>query len=130
MALKVLVTGGTGYIGSHTIVELINKFNSSIIIVDDLSNSKLDVLEKIGKLVDKSKITYYKLNILSENFKEIFEKHNIDSVIHFAAFKSVNESIKEPLKYYNNNYRPIYHLESIFFTILQKIKHNDIKNEF
>jgi UDP-glucose 4-epimerase len=117
----ILITGGLGFIGSHTVVELINTLNSSIIIIDDLSNSKVDVLEKIGKLVDKSKITYYKLNILSENFKEIFEKHNIESVIHFAAFKSVNESIKEPLKYYDNNVNGT-------IKLLQLCELNNVKN--
>lgn len=117
----ILITGGLGFIGSHTVVELINKLNSSIIIIDDLSNSKVDVLEKIGKLVDKSKIIFYKLNILSENFKDIFEKHSIESVIHFAAFKSVNESIKEPLKYYDNNVNGT-------IKLLQLCELNNVKN--
>lgn len=117
----ILITGGLGFIGSHTVVELINKLNSSIIIIDDLSNSKVDVLEKIGKLVDINKIIYYKLNILSENFKDIFEKHNIESVIHFAAFKSVNESIKEPLKYYDNNVNGT-------IKLLQLCELNNVKN--
>lgn len=117
----ILITGGLGFIGSHTVVELINKLNSSIIIIDDLSNSKVDVLEKIGKLVDINKIIYYKLNILSENFKDIFEKHNIESVIHFAAFKSVNESIKESLKYYDNNVNGT-------IKLLQLCELNNVKN--
>lgn len=117
----ILITGGLGFIGSHTVVELINTLNASIIIIDDLSNSKVDVLEKIGKLVDINKIIYYKLNILSENFKDIFEKHNIESVIHFAAFKSVNESIKEPLKYYDNNVNGT-------IKLLQLCELNNVKN--
>ena len=99
----ILVTGGLGFIGSHTVVELVNN-NHDVIIVDDLSNSKLNVLDKIYKLCDKSKITFLENNILdTEKMEKIFDMYTINTIIHFAAFKAVAESIAKPLEYYNNN---------------------------
>ena len=99
----ILVTGGLGFIGSHTVVELVNN-NHDVIIVDDLSNSKLNVLDKIYKLCDKSKITFLENNILDiGKMEKIFEMYTINTIIHFAAFKAVAESIAKPLEYYNNN---------------------------
>ncbi len=100
----VLLTGGLGFIGSNTAVELVNS-GYNIIIIDDLSNSKRDVLERIRKLCCcEEKIIFYECNILDiSRVDEIIEKYSIECVIHFAAFKSVNESIREPLKYYENN---------------------------
>lgn len=99
----ILVTGGLGFIGSHTVVELVNN-NHEVIIVDDLSNSKLNVLDKIYKLCDKSKITFLENNILDiGKMEKIFEIYTINTIIHFAAFKAVAESISKPLEYYNNN---------------------------
>lgn len=102
-AKKILVTGGTGYIGSHTVVELIQQ-NYEVLIVDDLSNSSEEMLDGIVEITGSRPIF--------ENFdlcdagklNQFFEKHpGIDAIIHFAAFKAVGESVKEPLKYYRNN---------------------------
>ena len=99
----ILVTGGLGFIGSHTVVELVN-CSYDVIILDDLSNSNLNVLNNLFKIVDKKKIKFYKGSILDDEIlTKIFKSYNIDCVIHFAAFKSVSESIKEPLRYYENN---------------------------
>jgi UDP-glucose 4-epimerase len=97
-----LITGGLGFIGSITAVE-VSQYGKSIIIVDNLSNSKLDVLDKIKILVN-TEIIFYQANILNtEIMNKIFNDHTIDNVIHFAAYKAVNESIQFPLKYYDNN---------------------------
>ena len=100
--MKILVTGCCGYIGSHTCVELLNN-DYEVIGLDNFSNSKKDVLEKIEKLTDK-KIKFYEGNMLEENFlREIFKDNRIEGVIDFAAYKSVGESVKKPVDYYINN---------------------------
>ena len=100
--MSILVTGGAGYIGSHTVVELINKGYDPII-VDDLSNSKIEVLDRIEKITGK-KPKFYKINLLDkEKFEEVFKIEKITDVIHFAGFKAVGESVAKPLMYYNNN---------------------------
>ena len=100
---KILVTGGLGYIGSHTVVEL-HKNGHQIIIIDDLSNSSLKVIDGINEI---TKIQYKFCRIRFENFEltKSFVKENkdIDGVIHFAASKAVGESVEDPLKYYTNN---------------------------
>ena len=103
MSKKILVTGGVGYIGSHTVVELLQQ-NFEVFIVDNLSNSHISVLQGIEKITGK-KPHFTKLNLVDKNATEqYFTKHyDIDAVIHFAALKSVNESVAEPLKYYQNN---------------------------
>lgn len=102
MAITVLVAGGLGYIGSHTSVELINKgFN--VIIADNLSNSELFVLERIEQITGVKPLFYHVDLTNKVSTSQIFEQHSIDVVIHFAAYKSVFESVKEPLKYYQNN---------------------------
>ena len=99
---KVLVTGGTGYIGSHTVVELLNS-GKEVIIVDNLSNSKQDVIERINQITGK-KVEFYNIDYLNkEELEKVFEENEIDSVINFAGYKAVGESVKEPLKYYHNN---------------------------
>ena len=99
---NILVTGGAGYIGSHTVVELI-KSGYNPIIVDDLSNSKEEVINRIEKITGV-RPTFYKVSLLDEvNFENVFVKENIEAVIHFAGFKAVGESVKLPLKYYDNN---------------------------
>lgn len=100
--MKILVTGGTGYIGSHTCVELLNN-NYEVIIVDNLSNSKIEVVNKIEKISNKS-VNFYEGDVSNfDMLDNIFSENKIDAVIHFAGFKAVGESVKEPLKYYRNN---------------------------
>ncbi len=100
--MSILVTGGAGYIGSHTCVELLNKGND-IVIVDDLSNSKKIAIDNITKITNR-KIKFYEGSILNSDILEkIFTENEIESVIHFAGFKAVGESVKEPIKYYMNN---------------------------
>ena len=103
MANKVLVTGGLGYIGSHTVVELINS-GFEVIIIDDLSNSHVETLDSIEKITSVRPI-YGNLNICNlDDLLEFTSAHsNIDAVIHFAAYKAVGESVDEPIKYYRNN---------------------------
>ena len=100
--MKILVTGGLGFIGSHTVVELLNE-NYDVVVVDNLYNSKEDVAEKIEKITGKT-FKLYKYDLLEkEKLEEIFKKNKIDSVIHFAGYKAVGESVKKPLIYYSNN---------------------------
>ena len=100
--MTVLVTGGIGYIGSHTLVELLNN-NTNVIVVDNLINSSKDVIEKVEKITGKS-FKFYEEDLLNkEELDKIFNENQIDSVIHFAGLKAVGESVKIPLKYYKNN---------------------------
>ncbi len=100
--MKILVTGGTGYIGSHTVVELLNS-GYNVIIYDNLSNSKELVVDRIEKITGK-RPTFIKGDILDkEKLIEVFKNNKIDCVINFAGLKAVGESIKVPLKYYENN---------------------------
>ena len=100
--MKILVTGGLGYIGSHTVVELC-KNNYDVVIIDNLSNSKIDVCDKLKKITGRD-ITFYKGDVCDKNFLDgIFKKEKIDAVIHFAGYKAVGESVLKPLKYYRNN---------------------------
>ncbi len=101
--MAILVTGGTGYIGSHTVVELL-KLDKRVIIVDNLSNSKLCVLDRIEKITGK-RPEFVKCDLLDRvGLDKIFDENpDIDSVIHFAGLKAVGESCSMPLKYYHNN---------------------------
>jgi len=101
--MKILVTGGTGYIGSHTVVELQTQ-GYEVVIVDDLSNSYIEVIDSITQITGKKPI-FEKFNLCDyEKTKSFFKEHSdIKGVIHFAAFKAVGESVENPLKYYNNN---------------------------
>ncbi|NMA05437.1 MAG: UDP-glucose 4-epimerase GalE [Acholeplasmataceae bacterium] len=99
--MKVLVTGGLGYIGSHTVIELI-KNNHEVVIIDNLSNSELSVLSVLEKLTNK-KLPFYKMDVKDEEIKKVFEEHKIEGIIHFAGYKAVGESVSEPLMYYQNN---------------------------
>ena len=100
--MKVLVTGGLGYIGSHTCCELLDN-NYDIVVVDNLSNSKIDVVEKIETITCK-KFKFYQEDVCNEEaMDEIFANEKPDAVIHFAAYKAVGESVKLPLMYYENN---------------------------
>jgi len=100
--MKILVTGGTGYIGSHTCVELI-KSGYEVVIVDNLYNSSEAVLDRINQITGV-KPKFYKVDILDvENLNKVFEENKFDAVIHFAGLKAVGESISIPLAYYKNN---------------------------
>ena len=98
----ILVTGGLGYIGSHTIVEL-TKNNYEVVVIDNLSNSKIGVLDKLKKITNKD-IKFYQGDVCDkELLRKIFKENNIDSIIHFAGYKAVGESVLKPLMYYRNN---------------------------
>ncbi len=100
--MKILVTGGTGFIGSHTCVELLNE-GYEVVIIDNLSNSKEEVINYIEKITQK-KVTFYKGDVCDKVIlKKIFKENKIDAVIHFAGFKAVGESVTKPLMYYRNN---------------------------
>ena len=98
----ILVTGGMGYIGSHTVVELLN-LNYEVVVVDNLSNSSILVKDRIKKITNKD-FKFYNVDVTDkESLKKVFEENKIDSIIHFAAFKAVGESVEKPLEYYENN---------------------------
>ena len=100
--MAILVTGGTGYIGSHTVVELLNK-NYDVVIVDNYVNSKPEVLNRIYKITGK-KPRFYEVDVCDqEKLKEVFKKENITDIIHFAGLKSVGESTQKPGLYIRNN---------------------------
>ena len=116
---RILVTGGTGYIGSHTIVELINN-GYDVVAVDNFSNSKPIVLERIKEITGKE-IKFYELDVCDkEKLSEVFKNENIDAVIHFAGYKAVGESVAKPLMYYRNN------LDSTL-TLLEVMNENGVK---
>ena len=100
--MTVLVTGGAGYIGSHTVIELLNSGNQ-VIIVDNFYNSQPEVLKRIKELSGKD-FKFYEVDVLNkEDLTKVFEENKIDSVIHFAGYKAVGESVEKPLEYYHNN---------------------------
>lgn len=100
--MKILVTGGTGFIGSHTCVELLNS-GYDVVIIDNLSNSKREVADYIEKITNKS-VTFYEGDVCDkEILRKIFKENKIDAVIHFAGYKAVGESVLKPLMYYRNN---------------------------
>ena len=100
--MKLLVTGGTGYIGSHTLVELLT-LDHELVVVDNLSNSSLLVLDRVQAITGKS-VTFVQADIChKESLNQVFKEHDIDAVIHFAGLKAVGESAQIPLNYYHNN---------------------------
>ena len=100
--MAILVTGGTGYIGSHTSIELLNR-GEEIVIVDNLSNSKIEMCDKIKEITGKD-FKFYKVDLLDkENLRKVFEENDINEVIHFAGLKAVGESCQKPIEYYHNN---------------------------
>ena len=100
--MKILVTGGAGYIGSHTCVELLLN-NFEVVVVDNLSNSSLTSLERVRELTEQS-LDFYPVDLLDKpGLDDVFKDHAIDAVIHFAGLKAVGESVEMPLEYYTNN---------------------------
>lgn len=100
--MKILVTGGAGYIGSHTCVELLNE-NYEVVVLDNLCNSSEESLNRVQEITEKS-LDFYKADLLDQKkIEAIFSAHDIDAVIHFAGLKAVGESVSIPLDYYNNN---------------------------
>ena len=118
--MVILVTGGAGYIGSHTTIELLAA-GYEVIILDDFSNSSPKVLDRLKTITGKN-IAFYEGSILDKPFlNKIFKENNIEAVIHFAAFKAVGESVKEPLKYYHNNIAGT-------ISLLEVMAENKVKN--
>lgn len=100
--MKILVTGGAGYIGSHTCVELLNN-GYEVVVVDNLCNSKISAIENVKKITSKD-VTFYEGDVCDkELLRKIFRENKIEAVIHFAGLKAVGESVRIPLKYYRNN---------------------------
>ena len=100
--MGILVTGGAGYIGSHTCIELLNS-GYEVVVVDNLCNSSRESMERVMEITGK-KLTFYEADLLDRNALErIFEKETIEAVIHFAGLKAVGESVSKPLEYYHNN---------------------------
>ena len=118
---KILVTGGLGFIGSHTVVELQNE-GFEVVIIDDLSNTTAAVLDKIISITGK-KPTFEKLDLKDKSsIQQFFTKHqNIKGVIHFAASKAVGESVEKPLLYYHNNISTLIYL-------LEEMRVNKVNN--
>ncbi len=117
---KILVTGGLGFIGSHTVVELQNE-GFEVVIIDNLSNSTIEVLSKITSITNK-KPTYFNIDLKDKSsVKDFFENNKVDGIIHFAASKAVGESVQIPLEYYENN------ISSLVY-ILQELKTNNLNN--
>ncbi|MDR9415543.1 MAG: UDP-glucose 4-epimerase GalE [Gracilimonas sp.] len=118
--MNVLVTGGAGYIGSHTVLELLNK-NHQVIVVDNLSNSSKEALRRVTKITGKKPV-FYEIDLLDKpELDKVFKKHQIDSVIHFAGYKAVGESVQKPLMYYDNNITSTLYL-------CELMKKYDVKN--
>lgn len=119
--MKILITGGTGFIGSHTVVELIQS-GHDIVVIDNLSNSTIEVLDAIEKITNV-RPKFEEFDLANENLTSDFfrNNHDFDGIIHFAAHKYVGESVQNPLKYYHNN------LFSLI-NILQEMKKYDIHN--
>ena len=100
--MSILVTGGAGYIGSHTVVELLER-GEDLVIVDNFINSKPEALDKIKKITNKD-FKFYEVDLLDEeNLEKVFKENDIESVIHFAGLKAVGESCIKPIEYYHNN---------------------------
>ena len=100
--MKILVTGGSGYIGSHTLIEL-HKAGYDFVVYDNLSNSSKESIKRVEKIINKS-IIFEQGDIRdTTKLNEVFKKYSFESVIHFAGLKAVAESVEKPLSYYDNN---------------------------
>ena len=100
--MNILITGGLGYIGSHTVIECISN-NHNVIIVDNLYNSSIEVISRLNQFLNKD-LKFYQTDMQDiEAFEKVFIENNIEAVIHFAGYKAVGESVEKPLKYYDNN---------------------------
>ncbi len=109
--MKILVTGGAGYIGSHTCVELL-KENYEVVVLDNFSNSCEESLNRVQKITNK-KLSFYRADLLEmSGIHQVFDQHEIDAVIHFAGLKAVGESVSIPMKYYHNNLTGTFNLVS------------------
>ena len=114
--MNILVTGGAGYIGSHTLIELIEAGYTPVV-VDNLSNSSPEALKRVEKITG-AKIPFHKLDLRNEEeLKKVFAEHKFDAIIHFAGLKAVGESVAKPLHYYNNN------LTSTLTLLQQAVEH-------
>ncbi|HEM3702472.1 TPA: UDP-glucose 4-epimerase GalE [Streptococcus suis] len=110
--MSILVTGGAGYIGSHTVVELL-ELGKDVVIVDDLSNASILVLDRIEEITGK-RPTFYQLDVADKDgLRQVFKKEDIEAAIHFAAFKAVGESVQKPGAYYENNIMSILSLVEV-----------------
>jgi UDP-glucose 4-epimerase len=117
--MNILVTGGAGYIGSHTCIELIQA-GHQVIVIDNLHNSKREAIRRIEEITSQP-VTFYKLDLLDRpGMERLFEDHTFDAVIHFAALKAVGESVKIPLQYFKNNITGTINL-------LELMGHHDVK---
>lgn len=117
---RILVTGGLGFIGSHTVVELQNS-GFEVVIIDDLSNSKIDVLDNITAITG-TKPAFFQLDLRNkQEVKNFFDNILVDGIIHFAAFKAVGESVEKPLDYYENNIGSLVYL-------LQEMRNRNMDN--
>ncbi|MDI4651592.1 MULTISPECIES: UDP-glucose 4-epimerase GalE [Pseudoalteromonas] len=118
--MNILVTGGAGYIGSHTLISLIEN-NHNVIVVDNLVNSKYEAIRRVERITGR-KVIFYECDIRNESsLSSIFSAHQIDAVIHFAGLKAVGESVMEPLMYYDNNVHGT-------CTLLEVMKKHNVKN--
>ena len=115
----ILVTGGAGYIGSHTVIELMKK-GHKVVIVDNLSNSKFEAVKRVEQIVGES-IPFIKADILDKDaMRKVFTDYSIDAVINFAGFKAVGESVAKPIEYYRNNI-------DCTLTVCESMKRNGVK---